>query len=84
VDGFGLVILEVVAYESPSMAYNGPGVRDATNYLRTWLLVQHRDTKTATTALTEILRNNQLWESLTQATRQYANQFNWDKSTEKS
>ena len=83
VEGFGLGILESAACETPCVAYNVPGVRDAIIHRKTGLLVPHRDTKTAATTLTEILRNDQLRKSLAQAARQYANQFNWDKSAEK-
>jgi glycosyltransferase involved in cell wall biosynthesis len=65
------------------VAYNVPGVRDAVIHRKTGLLVPHSDTKAAAAALTEILRNDQLRKSLAQAARQYANQFNWDKSAEK-
>jgi glycosyltransferase involved in cell wall biosynthesis len=83
VEGFGLGILEGTACETPCVAYNVPGVRDAIIHRKTGLLVPHRDTKAAATALTEILKNDQLRKSLAQAARQYANQFDWDKSTEK-
>jgi len=83
VEGFGLGILEGAACETPCMAYNVPGVRDAVIHGKTGLLVPHRDTKAAAAALAEILRNDQLRKSLAQAARQYANQFNWDKSAEK-
>ena len=83
VEGFGLSILEGAACETPCVAYNVPGVRDAVIHGKAGLLVPYRDTKTAAAALAEILRNDQLRKSLAQAARQYANQFNWDKSAEK-
>jgi glycosyltransferase involved in cell wall biosynthesis len=83
VEGFGLGILEGAACETPCVAYNVPGVRDAIIHRKTGLLVPHRDTNAAAAALTEILRNDQLRKSLAQAARRYANQFNWDKSAEK-
>ena len=83
VEGFGLGILEAAACETPCVAYNVPGVKDAIIHRKTGLLVPHRDTKTAAAALTEILKNDQLRKSLAQAAHQYANQFDWDKSAEK-
>jgi len=77
IEGFGLGILEGAACETPCVAYNVPGVRDAVIHGKTGLLVPHRDTKAAAAALAEILRNDQLRKSLAQAARQYANQFNW-------
>jgi len=83
VEGFGLGILEAAACETPCVAYDVPGVRDAVIHGKTGLLVPHRDVKTAAAALAYILRNDQLRKSLAEAARQYANQFDWDKSTEK-
>jgi glycosyltransferase involved in cell wall biosynthesis len=83
VEGFGLGILEAAACETPCVTYNVPGVRDAVIHGKTGLLVPHRDTKAAATALAHILKNDQLRKSLAQAARQYANQFDWDKSAEK-
>lgn len=64
VEGFGLGILEGAACETPCVAYNVPGVRDAIIHRKTGLLVPHRDTKTAAAALAEILRNDQLRKKL--------------------
>jgi glycosyltransferase involved in cell wall biosynthesis len=83
VEGFGLGILEAAACQTPCVAYDVPGVRDAITHGKTGLLVPHRDIKAAAATLTEILRNDQLRKSLAEAARQYANQFDWDKSTEK-
>jgi len=83
VEGFGLGILEAAACETPCVAYDVPGVRDAIIHRKTGLLVPHRDTKTAATALAEILKNDQLRKNLAETAHQYANQFDWDKSTEK-
>jgi glycosyltransferase involved in cell wall biosynthesis len=80
VEGFGLGILEGAACETPCVAYNVPGVRDAIIHRKTGLLVPHRDTKAAAAALAHILKNDQLRKSLAQAARQYANKFDWDKS----
>jgi len=83
IEGFGLSILEAAACETPCVAYNVLGVRDAVIHRKTGLLVPHRDIKAAATALVHILKNDQLRKSLAQAARQYASQFDWDKSTEK-
>jgi glycosyltransferase involved in cell wall biosynthesis len=83
VEGFGLGILEAAACQTACVAYDVPGVRDAAIHRKTRLLVPHRDVKAAATALTYILKNDQLRKSLAETAHQYANQFHWDKSTEK-
>ena len=83
VEGFGLGILEAAACETPCVAYNVPGVRDAIIHGTTGLLVPHRDTKTAAEALTEIIKNNKLRQELAQAAHRHAKQYNWEKTTDK-
>jgi glycosyltransferase involved in cell wall biosynthesis len=83
IEGFGLGILEAAACQTPCVAYDVPGVRDAVIHRKTGLLVPHRDVKAAATALARILKNDQLRKNLAEAARQHANQFDWDKSTEK-
>jgi len=77
---FGLVALEAAASGVPVVAQGTGGLREAVLDGDTGLLIESRDPKAWTEALTEVLSNPDLARRLSLAARERAERFDWPRS----
>lgn len=79
-EGFGLTVAEAALCETPTVAFDAPGLRDAVSHNATGLLAPYGDVDALRDALENVLRDETLRNALSVAARRrYAN-FSWDNA----
>jgi glycosyltransferase involved in cell wall biosynthesis len=77
-EGWGLTVLEGNACGTPTIASDVPGLRDSVRPGETGLLIPHEDVDALADALTSVLRDTELRESLSRNGLAWAKNFTWD------
>lgn len=81
-EGWGITILEAAACGTPSVASDGPGLRESVLEGETGLLVPHGDVPALVTALGGLLRDHELRNRMGQRARAWAERYSWDAAAE--
>jgi len=81
-EGWGLTVLEGNACGTITVASDVPGLRDSVRDRKTGLLVRHGDIEALASALTEILTDSALQETLGRAAKDWAAGFTWETVTD--
>jgi glycosyltransferase involved in cell wall biosynthesis len=81
-EGWGVTVTEANACGTPVVASDVPGLKDAVVDGKTGYLVKYGDVRGFADRVTEILRDASLRTRLSQAAVSWAQEFNWDRSTE--
>ena len=79
-EGFGITVLEAAIHRTPTICYDVPGLRDAVMHMKTGILVNLNDIDELAKAITLLLRNERLRNSLSRNAYHHAKRFNWDRS----
>lgn len=82
-EGWGMSVLEAAACETPSVAYNVPGLRDAVRDDETGLLVQYGDIDALAGAIVRLLKDDDLRRRYSRQALESSKSFAWEKSAEK-
>ena len=82
-EGWGQTILEAAACQTPAIAYNVPGLRDAVKHMETGILVRPGDAKRLAETITTILEDDDLREKLAINAYKRAQRFTWDNTATK-
>jgi glycosyltransferase involved in cell wall biosynthesis len=82
-EGFGLSILEAAACETPTVAYDVTGVRDAVMQGETGLLARAGDISSFTTHLIDLLTNQDKRKLLGKQAAKWSANYSWAKSADK-
>ena len=82
-EGWGQTILEAAACQTPAIAYNVPGLRDAVKHMETGILVRPGDAKRLAETITTILEDDDLREELAINAYKRAQRFTWDNTATK-
>lgn len=81
-EGWGITILEAAACGTPSVASDGPGLRESVVDGETGLLVPHGDVPALVRALAALLRDDALRTRMGQRARAWAERYSWDAASE--
>ena len=81
-EGWGQTILEAAACQTPTIAYNVPGLRDAVKHMETGVLVEPGNIKQLAETITQLLTDNELRSKLAENAYKNAQQYSWDKTAE--
>ena len=76
-EGWGLTVIEGNACGTPTVASNVPGLRDSVVDGETGLLVPYRDREALVGAVTRILKDSALRETMSQRCLAWAARFDW-------
>ena len=79
-EGFGITVLEAAICGTPTICYDVPGLRDAVKHMKTGILVNFNDINELAKAITLLLQNERLRNSLSRNAYHHAKRFSWDKS----
>jgi len=79
-EGFGITVLEAAICGTPTICYDVPGLRDAVKHMKTGILVNLNDIDELAKAITLLLRNERLRNSLSRSAYHHAKKFSWDTS----
>ena len=79
-EGWGITVVEAGACGTPTVASDAPGLRDSVRDGRTGVLVPHGDVPALTAALSRLLGDPGLRESLRRGAADFARGFGWDET----
>ena len=82
-EGWGITVIEANACGTPVIAYKVPGLRDSIRHGYNGLLVENGNIKALSNAIINLIEDNDLREELSRNAKEWAKQFNWDKSAER-
>ena len=81
-EGWGITILEAAACGTPSVASDGPGLRESVVDGETGLLVPHGEAPALAAALGTLLRDHELRDRMGRRARAWAERFSWEAAAE--
>jgi len=76
-EGWGLTVTEAAACKTPAVAYDVPGFRDAVKHMKTGILVELGRVDKLAEAVSLLLTNDKLRETLAENAYKYAQSFDW-------
>lgn len=82
-EGWGITVIEANACGTPAIAYNVPGLRDSIKNGYNGLLVENGNIKALSNAIINLIEDIDLRRELSRNAKEWAKQFNWDKSAER-
>lgn len=82
-EGWGLVVIEAAAMATPTVGYDVPGLRDSIVDGKTGILCKP-NTQDCAEKILQLIKNRQLYETLTQNCLRWSRKFSWDKSVNES
>ena len=82
-EGWGITNIEAAACGTPTIASDAPGLRDSVEHGVTGFLVPHGDISAISTRLQEVINNPELRSRLSAQAASFAQQFAWDKTTDR-
>lgn len=82
-EGWGISVIEANACGTPAIAYDVPGLRDSIKHGYNGLLVEDGNIEALADAIVNLIKDDDLREELSRNAIEWAEQFSWDKSTEK-
>lgn len=83
-EGWGLTNIEANACGTPVIASDVPGLRDSVLPGKSGLLFEYGNIQNLASALIQILSDKNLRENLAKGALEWAKQFSWDKTADKS
>lgn len=83
-EGWGLNVIEAASCKTPAIAYKTSGLDDAILDGKTGLLVKERNPKELGKAIYLLLRNRQLYTTLSNNALKWSKKFSWENSTRES
>ena len=81
-EGWGLTAIEANACQTPVIASNSPGLREAVSDGQSGFLIEHGNLDELTRRIREIFIDKSLQQKLQQGAIEWAATFNWDKTAE--
>lgn len=81
-EGWGITIIEANASATPVIASNVPGLSDSIIHKETGILVELKNIDAFANAMTDLIQNQKYRETLSDKAFNWAQNFNWDKSSE--
>jgi len=81
-EGWGLVVIEAAAVETPTVGYNVAGLKDSIVDGKTGLLC-NPDPDSCSEAVLSLIKNNGKYELFRKNCSEWSKKFNWEKSSEK-
>jgi glycosyltransferase involved in cell wall biosynthesis len=81
-EGWGLTAIEANACQTPVIASNSPGLREAVSDGKSGFLIEHGNMDQLTGKIREIFVDKALQQKLQQGAVEWAATFNWDKTAE--
>ncbi|MBK7105692.1 MAG: glycosyltransferase family 4 protein [Ignavibacteriae bacterium] len=81
-EGWGITVIEANAMKTPAIGSNVHGLRDSIKNNETGFLVKLGDTKKLSEKISEILRNKNELNRISENAYNWSKKFNWDKSAE--
>ena len=73
-------MIEANACGTPAIAYDVPGLRNSIKHGYNGLLVENGNIMALSNTMINLIENNDLREKLSKNAKEWAKQFNWDKS----
>lgn len=83
-EGWGLTVIEAASCQTPSVAYNVPGLRDSIVNNKTGLLVDNKNPEDMTKKILSLLKNANGYSKLGKNAVEWSKKFSWDRSTSES
>ncbi len=81
-EGWGITNIEANACGTPSVSANVPGLRDSVKPGLSGMLYEYGNISDLADKLIQILKNKELYDSLSEGAVQWAKSFSWDDSAE--
>lgn len=82
-EGWGITTIEANACGTPVIASDVPGLRDAVRNPHTGYLVEHGNVKAFAHKIVDLLTNHKRRQEMSEEGVNWANRFNWKKSSDK-
>jgi len=82
-EGWGLNVIEANSMGTPAIGYNVVGLRDSIQNNYTGLLVNH-DEQSLAESIIKLIKDKKLYIKLSSNSLKWANNFSWEKCSEKS
>ncbi|HEY5713965.1 MAG TPA: glycosyltransferase family 4 protein, partial [Candidatus Gracilibacteria bacterium] len=79
-EGWGLIITEANAQNTPAIVYPSPGIRDAVALGKTGLISKEKTPESLFEEMVKLWEDTALREDLTQKARTWSEDFSWDKA----
>jgi glycosyltransferase involved in cell wall biosynthesis len=83
-EGFGLTVIEANACGTPVLAFDVPGLRETVHNPGGGYLVEDNNTDKMKNNIVKLLRDNVLRKKLSDDSVSWANNFSWDKASQRS
>lgn len=83
VEGFGLVLLEAMAFGKPIVAFNIPGVNKIVKNNKTGILVPTKDIEGFAEAINTVMENENLRKKMANLGKKEVEKFSWKETAEK-
>lgn len=79
-EGWGLVVIEANAMNTPAVVYNVPGLRDSTKNGVTGLICVQNTPENLAKNVIKLLKDKSLYKTLQRNAHQWSKNFTWDKT----
>jgi len=83
-EGWGLTVIEAASCGVPTVAADSPGLRDSVRDGSTGLLTPYGDPQSMAANALTLLRDRPRWERFSEAARQWAGTFSWERCAAES
>ncbi len=83
-EGWGLTVIEAASQGVPTVGYNVEGLRDSVQNGKTGILVQPKNPKLLANAITHLIGDKKLYNTLSKNAQQWSKNFDWNVSVKKS
>lgn len=82
-EGWGLTAIEAQSCGTPVVCADSPGLRDAVRESVTGYLYPYGNIDTLVSRINDLLDDSEKWKQFSNAAKEWANSFSWDRSAEK-
>ena len=79
-EGWGLTAIEAQSCGTPVVCADSPGLREVVQDGETGFLYKYGDVNTLAQRIVELLSNDEQWQKFSNAAKNWANGFSWDKA----
>jgi len=82
-EGWGLTVVEAQAHGTPVVCADSPGLREVIVNGKTGYLYHYGDREELARKVIELLDDDDKWQAFSQAAKEWAKNFSWDRSAKK-